>query len=66
MTKPTDIKAFTFLDRDPRQVADELLRAGWDRMDVVAQSGRVMAWARAFRDAFCAAEESQHEGENHE
>jgi|GEM_PF-5008276 len=57
-TKPTDIKAFSFLDRDPQAVASQLLRAGWDRMDVVAQSGRVMAWARAFRDAFCAAEEA--------
>ena len=58
MTKPNDIKAFSFLDRDPRQVADQLLRAGWTREMVVNVSIDIGAWKIAIVDAFCAAEEA--------
>jgi len=60
VSKPTtDIKAFTFLDRDPQAVASQLLRAGWPRAQVVNRAAAVRAWASAIVDAFCAAEESQ-------
>ena len=66
MPKPTDIKAFAFLDRDPQAGAAQLLRAGWTRADVGVSWWRVREWEVGVYNAFCAAEESQGEGENHE
>jgi len=57
--KQSDIKAFTFLDRDPQAVASQLLRAGWPKAQVINRAAAVRAWASAIVDAFCAAEESQ-------
>ena len=61
--KPSDIKAFSFLDLDPRAVADQLRRAGWSGHEVKVQTVAVSQWARAVVDQYCAAEESQRDGE---
>ena len=63
MPKPNDIKAFSFLDLDPRAVADQLRRAGWTLDQVHVMTDLTRDWARAVVDQYCAAEESQMDGE---
>ena len=62
--KASDIKAFSFLDLDPRAVADQLRRAGWTRDQVLDNDSAVSSWSSAILYAFCAAEEAGRDGES--
>lgn len=58
MPENKEVKAFSFLDRDPRQVADEMRRVGWTWKQLTDLTAQAREWTIGIENAFCAAEEA--------